>query len=66
MKANEKRVLKGYKIKDSVYCKAMKRSQKDKGHLSTFIEFVVQCYSEGMTFKVSATRNGTEETFDLP
>jgi tRNA isopentenyl-2-thiomethyl-A-37 hydroxylase MiaE len=43
---NEKRVVKGYKVKPSVYKKAIK-AQLKKAPLATFIEQVVITLSEG-------------------
>ena len=47
IKKKEKRILKGYKIKDSVYQKAKKRASKNKVPLATTIENWVTLYSEG-------------------
>jgi len=52
MKA-EKRVNKGYKIKDSTYQKAMKRAKKERGQLAVHIEHWVQCYSEGLEININ-------------
>jgi len=46
-KITEKRVLKGYKIKDSIYKKAMKRAKKENHSLSTWIETIVSSYAKG-------------------
>jgi hypothetical protein len=46
MKA-EKRVLKGYKIKDSTYKKAMKRAIKAKVPLANMIEMFVEAIADG-------------------
>jgi len=65
MKA-EKRVNKGYKIKDSIYQKAMKRAKKEKGQLAVHIEHWVQCYSEGLEINVNykaAPKNQVVEKF---
>ncbi len=44
---DEKRVLKGYKIKDSIYKKAMKRARKSKIPLASMVEAIVIAYAEG-------------------
>lgn len=44
-KAKEKRVLKGYKIKQSVYDKAMRRAKRDKRPLANLIENFVTDYA---------------------
>jgi hypothetical protein len=43
----EKRAIKGYKIKDSVYRKAMRRAKKDKTNLANKIELWVALYADG-------------------
>lgn len=45
----EKRVLKGYKIRKSVYDKAMKRAAKNKMPLATTVESWVSCYADGIS-----------------
>ena len=47
IKKKEKRELKGYKIKDSIYQKAKRRAKKDKNALSTLVETWVTSYSAG-------------------
>lgn len=47
MPTKEKRVVKGYKIKESVYVKAKKRADKKKEHLATLIEEWVSAYAAG-------------------
>ncbi len=49
---NEKRVIKGYKIKDSVYQKAKEKAIKEGGALAVHIEHWVQCYSEGLEINI--------------
>ncbi len=46
-KQKEKRALKGYKIKDSVYRKAMRRAKKNKTNLASKIELWVALYADG-------------------
>lgn len=49
MKAKEKRLLKGYKIPDTKYKKAMRMAKKRKEKLASLIEKWVTCYSENGT-----------------
>lgn len=44
---NEKRVLKGYKIKDSVYQKALRRGKRTGYSLAYFIEIWVTLFAQG-------------------
>lgn len=44
----EPRVVKGYKIKQSVYNKAMKRAKKEFIPLATLIEDVINGYATGI------------------
>lgn len=48
MKAKEKRKVRGYKIADTKYNKAMKRAGKEKIPLATLIEDIVSGYADGM------------------
>ncbi len=48
----ENRVIKGYKIKDSVYKKAIKRADKEKYPLATQIEDWVTTYSKGLNIGI--------------
>lgn len=52
MKAKEKRKLRGYKCAESPYRKAMKRAQKEKIKLGTWIEKLVVAYSEGQCIEI--------------
>lgn len=54
-KKKEKRVLKGYKVKDSLYKKALRRGQKEKMPLSQLLEKVVEKYADGWTIAVYDT-----------
>ena len=47
-KKNEKREIKGYKIKDYIYRKALRRARKEKVPLATRIEEWVCAYAEGL------------------
>lgn len=47
MKVKEKRIVKGYKIRQSAYSKAFKRAKKNKVPLATTIENWVSLYGEG-------------------
>lgn len=47
MKVKEKRKVRGYKITDSDYNRAMKRAAKEKGKLAKIIETMVIGYSRG-------------------
>ena len=46
-KKTEKREIKGYKMADSKYRKAMKRAKKEKTALATKIEEWVELYADG-------------------
>lgn len=50
MNANpsEKRLNKGYKVKDKFYQKAKRRADKEGGSLASILECVVIAYSYGM------------------
>jgi hypothetical protein len=62
MRDDEKRELKGYKVKPSVYRLAMKRAKKEKGHLANLIENVVLCYAYGLDVKATKyDKAGNEE-----
>ena len=54
MKAKEKRKVRGYKITDTAYGKAMKKAAKHKYPLAKLIENIVSAYGEGAV--VSATK----------
>lgn len=47
VKKKEKRKVKGYKISDKVYRKAMRRATKGKFALASLIETWVSVYAEG-------------------
>ena len=47
----EKRTNKGYKIKQSIYDKAMRRASREKGALANLIENVVIAYAYGMSIR---------------
>lgn len=53
MKANTKRVVKGYKIQDAKYQKAMRRAKKEKLNLATLIEVWVNTYADRSDFFIS-------------
>lgn len=55
MKAKEKRVVKGYKIRKSAYSKAFKRAKKNKVPLATTIENWVSLYGEGYAVGLLST-----------
>lgn len=46
-KKEEKRLNKGYKVKDSAYRKAIKRGTRDKRPLAQLLESVVEAYANG-------------------
>ena len=52
-KKPEPRLLKGYKIKDTVYQKAKKRATKEKTPLATLIEQWVEGYSSGKVVDIN-------------
>lgn len=49
---NEKRNVRGYKVKDKYYNKAMKRAQKENGTVANLIENVIIGYASGMNVKL--------------
>lgn len=51
MKAKEARKARSYKVTDKHYFKALKRAEKEKGHLANILENVVMAYSEGLVIK---------------
>jgi len=46
-KQNEKRVIKGYKVRNSIYQRAKKRGGKEGKPLSQLLEKVVDLYAHG-------------------
>lgn len=52
MKVKEKRIVKGYKIKNSLYNKAKKRADKDKLKLATLIEIWVISYAHRLDYLI--------------
>lgn len=56
-KKKEKRILKGYKIRNSVYAKAIKRASKKNMKLATTIEHWVECFAEGYVVGIIDTKN---------
>jgi hypothetical protein len=55
-KKQEKRLNKGYKVKDSFYKKAKKRADKEGGTLANILENVVIAYSFGMDIRAVKTK----------
>lgn len=49
---NEKRNLRGYKIKDATYNKAMRRAKKEKTPLATLIEVWITSYANRLPFLI--------------
>lgn len=47
MKETEIRKVRGYKVTDKVYSKALKRGQREKMPLATLLEKVVTAYANG-------------------
>lgn len=45
----QKRKVRGYKITDNNYEKAMKRASKENTPLATMIEEILICYGKGIT-----------------
>ena len=54
MKAKEKRKVRGYKMADAPYLKAMKRATKEKLNLATLIEVWVIAYGNKDPFYISS------------
>lgn len=48
MKAKEKRFQRAYKVRPSIYRKAMKRARKEKIPLASLVEDVITGYAQGM------------------
>jgi hypothetical protein len=48
---DEKRFTRGYKVKPSVYKKAMSRAKREKGKLANLMENVVLAYAYGLDIK---------------
>lgn len=55
----EKRVLKGYKIKDSIYQKAKRLADKGDVPLAVIIEAFVTAYADGMQIRAIRYENNT-------
>ncbi len=55
MKAEEPRKVRGYKIVDKAYMKALKRGQKENTPLATLLEKVVELYAAGWTLAIYDT-----------
>lgn len=51
--ANEKRFTRGYKVKPSLYKKAMARAKKEKGTLANLVENAVIAYAYGLDIKAT-------------
>jgi hypothetical protein len=64
MKEKAKRKLRGYKVADKPYIKAMKRANKEKESLATLIEQFVIRYSLGMYWHSGNDGNITEQPKD--
>ena len=54
---NEKRKPRAYKVTDVAYEKAMKRAQKENGHLANLIENVILLYGGGANLKAMTSQN---------
>ncbi len=52
MKAKEQRKVKGYKIAESQYKKAMRRAKKEKLNLATLIEVWVLSYGNKVDYLI--------------
>lgn len=52
MKAKEQRKVKGYKITESQYKKAMRRAKKEKLNLATLIEVWVLSYGNKVDYLI--------------
>lgn len=53
---NEARVVKTFKIKESVYKKAMKAAKKNKAFLATEIEKWVDAYANGSEIRIESDK----------
>lgn len=54
VKKIEKRIIKGYKIRESSYKKAMKRASKSKLSLATLIEVWVLAYANNIPYLIES------------
>lgn len=55
MKRSEKRKVRGYKVTDKVYTKALKRGRKENIPLATLLEKVVTQYADGWNLAIFDT-----------
>lgn len=60
----EKRFTRGYKVKPSVYKKAMARAKKEKGTLANLLENVVVSYAYGLDIKATKYDNFNNEEIE--
>lgn len=61
----EKRLNKGYKVKNAFYKKAMRRARKEKGTLANLLENVVIAYSYGLDIKAINLKPGNGISIDF-
>ena len=62
----EKRKLKGYKIRPSIYTKAMKRAKKEGGTVANLLECVLIAYTYGLDIKAVNFKTGDGQTLNAP
>jgi hypothetical protein len=60
----EKRIVRGYKVKPSVYKKAMARAKKEKGKLANLMENVALAYANGLSIKAIRTKENGGTALD--
>lgn len=61
----EKRLNKGYKVKETFYKKAIKRARKENGTLANLLENVVIAYSYGLDIKAISIKPGNGHSIDI-
>jgi hypothetical protein len=61
----EKRITRGYKVKPSVYKKAMARAKREKGKLANLMENVALAYSYGLEIKAVKTKENGGTALDV-
>lgn len=61
----EKRIVRGYKVKPSVYKKAMARAKKEKGKLANLMENVAMAYANGLAIKAVKTKENGGTALDI-
>lgn len=61
MKLTEKRKVRGYKIRDTPYLKAMRRAKKERRTVAELIEYFVMAYAKGDETTITEAVSKTAE-----